>query len=252
MNRAAVKSVRRVFDVLEMFDRERRPLTLKSVCTALNYAPSSGAALMKSLVLLGYLDYDRRTRSYFPTMRIALLGQWVEGALFGEGAVLRLMRHLHKVTGETVLLAAQSDLSAQYIHAMHGAEPLQAAVPPGTLRPLAHSGVGWLLLSRQGEADIEKLCRRIDIETGKRVDRTMLKKNVAAVRRDGYVFSKHTVSRGMGIIAMLLPQGKFGRVFAIGVAGSVVRLEQKQAAILGAMQRGLKRFAAPAQARKTR
>jgi DNA-binding IclR family transcriptional regulator len=246
---AAVKSVARTFAVLEMFDRARRPLTLKDVREALGTAPSSGAALLKSLVTLGYLDYDRRTRSYFPTMRIAFLGQWVEEALFGDGRIVRLMKRLHKITGETVMLAAQSDLNAQYIHAVHGAEPLQVAVPPGTLRPLANSGVGWLLLSRLDEDEIERLCRRIDIAQGRRVDRAALRKTIAAVRRDGYVFSKHTVVRGTGIIAMLLPQGMLGRTFAIGVAGTVARLEQKQAMIVDALRRGVRGFAAPAQRR---
>ncbi len=242
MGAGVVKSARRVFEVLELFDRERRPLSLKDVCAALRYAPSSGAALLKSLVVLGYLDYDRGTRSYFPTMRIAVLGGWVEDALFGGGAILRLMKRLHETTGETVMLAAQSDLSAQYIHSVHGAEPLQGAVSPGTLRPLANSGMGWLLLSRQPEDAIERLCRRIDIAQGRRVDRMALRRNIAAVRADGYVFSRHTVRRGMGIIAMLLPQAPFGRTFALGIAGSVANLESKQAQILDSLRRGIKRI----------
>lgn len=234
---AAIKSARRVFEVLELFDARRRPLTLKDVCGALGYAPSSGAALLKSLVVLGYLEYERRGRTYFPTMRIASLGQWVPDALFGGGAVLKTMQRLHRATGETVLLAVQSDLSAQYVHAVHDAEPLQVAVPPGTLRPLAGSGMGWLLLSRETPAEIEKLCRRIDIATGKRVDRAALVRNIATVRRDGYVFSRHTVRRGMGIIAMLLPPGP--RNFALGVAGRVSALEHKQESILRALRRGI-------------
>jgi DNA-binding IclR family transcriptional regulator len=250
MSESVVKSARRVFEVLEMFDRERRPLSLKAICTAFAYAPSSGAALLKSLLALGYLDYDRATRSYFPTMRIAFLGQWVQDALFGKGEVLRLMAHLHAATGETIMLATQSDLHAQYIHTVHSGEPLQVAVPPGTLRPLATSGMGWLLLSCRSDADIEKLCRRIDIEAGQRVDRAALRRNVAAARRNGYVFSKHSVRRGTGIIAMLLPDGAFARSFAIGVAGSVRQLERKQAAILEAMRRGFREFLPPAQKTK--
>ncbi|MEJ1968954.1 MAG: IclR family transcriptional regulator [Rhizomicrobium sp.] len=242
MSAAVVKSARRVFEVLELFERRRQPLGLKDICAAFGYAPSSGAALLKSLVALGYLDYDRGSRTYLPTMRIVFLGQWVEQALFGGGAILRLMQRLHRATGETVMLAAQSDLSAQYIHAVQGEAPLQVAVPVGTLRPLTNSGMGWLLLSRQKEAGIELLCRRIDIEQGKRVDRAALKRNIAAVRRDGYVFSRHTVRRGTGIIAMLLPAGPFGRTFAIGVAGQVPQLEKKQAQILASLRRGIRRL----------
>src|SRR5579872_6336148 len=157
MSGTTIKSARRVFEVLEAFDRERRPLALKDVCATLDYPASSAAGLLKSLVTLGYLDYDRATRTYFPTMRIALLGQWVPRALFGEGAILRLMDKLHRETGETILLATESDLHAQYVHAVHTGEPLRAAVPAGTLRPLATSGTGWLLLSRRTEKEIERL-----------------------------------------------------------------------------------------------
>jgi DNA-binding IclR family transcriptional regulator len=245
MSAGIVKSARRVLGVLELFGATRRPMTLKQIGDALELAPSSGAAILKSLVALGYLDYERGSRSYFPTMRLASLGQWVPDALFGDGAVLKLMRRVHRATGEAVLLAVQSDLNAQYIHAVHDAEPMRATVPPGTLRPLAKSGVGWLLLSRQTEAQVEKLCRRIDIETGKRVDRAALKRNIEAVRRDGFVFSRHTVRRGVGIIAVMLPQTRHGRAFALGVAGNVARLEEKQEAILKVLRRSIKAMEAP-------
>ena len=74
MDRDAVKSARRAFEILELFDRERRPLALKDILEALGYPASSGSALLKSLVALGYLDYDRDRRTYFPTMRISALG----------------------------------------------------------------------------------------------------------------------------------------------------------------------------------
>jgi DNA-binding IclR family transcriptional regulator len=245
VTQTTVKSARRVFEVLEAFDRERRPLALKEICAQFEYPASSAAGLLKSLVTLGYLDYDRATRTYFPTMRIALLGQWVPGALFGEGAILRLMENLHRKTGETVLLATQSDLHAQYVHAVGTGEPLRAAVPAGTLRPLATSGTGWLLLSRRSDGEIESLCRRIDIEMGRKVDRGVLKRNIAQAKRDGFVFSKHNVTRGSGIIAVLLPGGAFGRTYAIGVGGTVARLERNQDAILKALRRGVARFVKP-------
>src|SRR4051794_31187165 len=98
----AIKSARRVFEILELFDRERRRLSLKEISARLGYPASSGSVLLKSVVALGYLDYDRRVKTYFPTMRITALGGWVPGALFGEGGVAELMDHLRAVTGETV------------------------------------------------------------------------------------------------------------------------------------------------------
>jgi len=244
MGDKAIKSARRVFEILEYFDRERRPLGLKQITGALGYPLSSGSALLKSIVAQGYLDYDKSNRTYFPTMRIAALGGWVHDALFGGGNVSRLMEHLHTVTGETVILATQSDLHAQYVHVIHSAEPLQVQAPPGARRPLAKSGMGWLLLSARSDKEIEVLRRRINAEPDQQPKLTSaeLMERVNAARGRGYVFSKHTVSEGAGIIASLIPGGPFGRTFAIGLGGPVSRLERKEAMILREIRAGVARF----------
>lgn len=238
MSDTAVKSAKRVFEVLELFERERRPLSLKAVLEALDYPASSGSALLKSLVTLGYLDYDRDRRSYFPTMRIAALGAWVHEALFEDGALASVMQHLREATGETVILGTQSDLTAQYVHVVRSGEPLQFAVPPGTRRPLANSGMGWLLLSAKSDDEIERLRRRINAEAGgeEALSREDLALRVGEVRTRGYAFSKNTVSPGAGIIGVLLPKGPFGRVFGLGIGGPVARLEANEAAIVAELR----------------
>lgn len=240
----AVKSARRVFEILEHFDRERRPLALKEIARRLNYPPSSGSVLLKSLVTLGYLEYDQASRTYFPTMRIAALGSWVQGSLFGEGEITRLMAHLHKKTKETVILATRSGLYAQYVHLIHSAEPLHFAVPPGTRRPLANSGMGWLFLSALGPRELDRVRRRINAEPGRRqkFSADEILRRVAQVRAKGYAFSKGSVSEGVGIIGMLLPKGALGRRFALGLAGPIPRLERKEKAIVEALRAGIARY----------
>ena len=239
----AVKSARRAFEVLEAFDRHRRPLALKELLDELGYPASSGSALLKSLVAMGYLDYDRDRRTYFPTMRLAVLGSWVPDALFGEGRLLAALEELHRKTGETVVLAVQSDLHAQYIHLIHSNEPLQFRAPPGTRRPLARSGMGWVLLSAKGDAEIERLRLRINAEDdGPKLGREELMARVNEVRTRGYAFSKHTVSEGVGIIGAALPKGPFGRVYAVGAAGYVSRLERKEHEIVRELKAMVRRL----------
>jgi IclR family KDG regulon transcriptional repressor len=233
----AVKSAQRALEILEVFARQRRPLALKEILEELGYPTSSGSALMKSLVALGYLDYDRERRTYFPTMRIAVLGSWVPAALFGEGPLLAALEELHAKVGETVVLAVQSDLHAQYVHVIHSAEPLQFRAPPATLRPLARSGMGLVLLAARKDAEIERLRRRINASgDGAMQSREELMARVNEVRARGYAFSKNSISPGLGIIGAALPKGPFGRVAAVGVAGRTPRLEEKQEAIVAELQ----------------
>ena len=228
MTASTVKSARRVIEIMEYFDRIRRPLSLKEICDHLSYPVSSGATLLKSLVLLGYLEYDRRSRTYLPTMRIAVLGSWVPATLFGEIDVLPMMEGLRNRTGETVILGTQSDLFAQYVHVVHSTEPLHYTPSPGIVRPLARSGVGQLLLSAQADDDIDLLVRRINIsEDGERIALAEVMKDISAIRRQGYVYTRNLVTDGVGLVAVLLPVAPFGRRFAIGLGGPVARLDAR-------------------------
>ena len=245
MTDSAVKSAKRAFEILEAFSRHRRPLALKELLDELDYPASSGSALMKSLVALGYLDYDGERRTYFPTMRIAALGSWVPGTLFGDGPLLGALEDLHRETGETVILAVQSDLHAQYVHVIPSLEPLQLRVPPGTRRPLAQSGLGLVLLSAKRDPEIERLRRRINAAgEGAALSRDEMMARVNAVRARGYAFSRNAISQGVGIIGAALPNGPFGRVFAVGAAGQVERLERKEDEIVAALKTMLWRLAA--------
>jgi DNA-binding IclR family transcriptional regulator len=239
VSEGAIKSAKRALEILEVFARHKRPLALKEVLDELGYPTSSGSALMKSLVALGYLDYDRERRTYFPTMRIHVLGHWVPGVLFGDGPLLAGLEDLQARTGQTVVLAVQSDLHAQYVHVLPAPEPLQLRAPPGTLRPLARSGMGLVLLSAKKDAEVERLRRRINA-SGDDIAQTReeLMTRVNEVRARGYAFSRNTISPGIGILGAALPRGPFGRTFAVGVAGRVPDLEENRDEIVDAL-RGL-------------
>lgn len=224
-----VKSAQRAFAVLELFERERRPLGLSDVTGELGWPTSSAAALLKSLVVLGYLEYDRARRTYNPTMRIAVLGRWVPESLFGDGAVLAAAERLHERTGLTVILAVQSDLHAQYLHVIHAGEPLAGMVTPGLLRPLAVSGMGQLFLSAQTDEEVRRLVRRLNYRAeGERVRIGDLLVRLHEVRARGYAFSKDAVSAGYGLIGALAPEAVLGRRIGVGVSGRTAELEARE------------------------
>lgn len=249
MSEATVKSARRVFEVLELFDRIRAPLSLKDVCERLGYPPSSGAAILKSLVMLGYLEYDKRSRTYLPTMRIAALGSWVVTDLFGGLNIIELMERLGTEIGLPVILATQSDLHCQYAHVLNPLDTgtsLTFDVAPGTLRPLAKSGLGRLLLSCRTDRSIQSIVRRIDAarQPGEdKIDVDELMKSVNKIRRDGYVTSHGLVTQGVGIMGVLLPENPFRRVFAIGLGGSSEELEKDRERHLLLLRKAVSDFA---------
>jgi len=222
-----VKSAVRVLEVFELFQREQRPMPLKDICAALDYPQSSGTVLMKNLVTLGYLSYDRATRMYFPTLRVAALGDWVSHALFGQGEVFELMRDLHSATGEAVSIAAQNDIYIQYIRMIQSIHPLRFHVEEGSMRPLTLSATGWLLMSVHNDRAVEKLVRRANIATRRVEDRQplpLMMERVRQARTTGIVYTEHIPFPGGATVCAMLPVKVQGRAVVLGLGGAVERI----------------------------
>jgi DNA-binding IclR family transcriptional regulator len=102
-----------------------------------------------------------------------------------------------------------------------------------------------MLLSARSDDTIEKLVRRINFEEEdrkKKVDLKELMQKLRKIRKDGYVISLHTVTAGAGVIGMLLPERRHGRILAIGVGGPVERLVSKRTQILRSLREGIEKF----------
>lgn len=204
----SVKSARRVFDVLEFFEEQRRAASAVEVANALGFPQSSTSALMRTMTAFGYLHYDSSRRTYIPTPRVSMLGQWISPALFTRGRLINLMEDLSARTGETIMVALRNGLSAQYIHVIQAKLPMRLYVKAGTLRPLARSGSGYALLSSYRDREVRRLVRLIntnETRPDRQVDIKALLRELRNVRSKGHAFSVNLVTPGAGVVAMNLP-----------------------------------------------
>lgn len=236
-----VKSVKRIFEVLELFQIKRSPLTLNEVCLAFSYPASSGSALLKSMVQLGYLDYNKNDRTYLPTMKLSELGGWVQQAIFGDGSVLASMTALSERFGETITLTVQSDLYAQYLYLIPSKLPIWYQVPVGTIRPLTGSASGLMILSTRRNAAIEKVFRRIKFYELDPLKETLpaVMRKITICRSQGYFFGKNAIVEGVGGISVLLPDQARGRHHAIGVHGPIERIAPQEQEIVNMLRRAV-------------
>ncbi len=243
-----VKSVERVFAILECFARMRSPLSAIEIGRRLDYPASSTAALLKSMVGLGYLAYDKATRTYFPTIRLPLIAKWIDEAILGDAKLDRLVEELRTETGETVMVAAQNGLEMQYLLNRPGIFPVRFLAPAGTMRPICASGIGWALLGTKPDAEVLAIVKRLNraAPSAQRIDPVPLLDLVAQVRAQGYAASYGTVVAGSGIIAMAMPPVAQDRPLVLGIGGPVERLEKKEAALVQKMRRALRRHFPPA------
>lgn len=242
MQSAQVKSATRAIEILEYFMGVRQPRAMSEIALALGYPQSSATVLLKTLVALGYLNFDRKERVYFPTPKVTSLGDWVPRALFGSSRVLDAMRDVHAATGEGVGVSTKNDVYLQYVQNLQSTHVLRFVIPEGTLRPLTQSGIGWTLMSTLPDDKIDNLVRRANIASDKseRVTVASILEKVREIRQKGYCFSQDVPFVGGATISMLLPVKIQNQPAVLFLGGAKARFQEHHDRYLAVLQRAVK------------
>ncbi len=244
---ALVKSAGRVLQILELFDEIQREARVSEIAERLSVPQSSTSVLLKSLVRLGYLDYDPASRSFLPSPRVALLGAWLDKGPVRDGSLVRMLEHLSERTGGTVILAARNAIFSQYVHVLQARTAMRFHVPPGTRRLVVWSATGTALLADSPEAEIGPLVRRTNAEAPAEqppIAVAAVLANLARLRRDGHFLSRGLVTPGAGSIAVPLPRriDSKGRPLAVAVSGLLDEFERREAEIAATIHDAVTRF----------
>ena len=233
---SVIKSVTRVFEVLEMFEAQKVPLTSSKVGRRLNYPASSALALLKSMVELGYLSFDAFEKTYFPTVRLTILGQWIERAAhLGDSSLTTVVDSLIQATGESVALSCQTDLDMQFVYTARGPQHVTHNVQAGQLAPLFRSTIGLVALSARPDAEIRRLVERHNRNAATKADRVVAEEVleiVEGVRGRGWLAGYDMYLDGVGAIAWLLPAPEGVRGTVLSVSGPSGRLRANEAKIV--------------------
>jgi DNA-binding IclR family transcriptional regulator len=243
MNDSIVKSVGRVFEVLELFDAERAALTATAIARTLKYPASSTVALLKSMVRLGYLTYDYSERTYLPTIRLALIGTWLEHSFYVDGHLFELMDDVSKNTEESTFLSWQSDLDVQSVRfrlADNGLAPLT-----GSRAPLFSAVTGLTALTIKRDVDVIKLAERVNQLRRKQdpqVDVPAIMEQIRRFRALGYGVEYDDT--GTGTMAWVLRQKGTSRALVLSILGPADRIKANEKSIVTTVKAALKRYGA--------
>jgi DNA-binding IclR family transcriptional regulator len=241
-----VKSAARVLEILEFFDDVRREASVGEIASRLNYPQSSTSVLLKSPVDLGYLGYDAASRSFLPTVRIALLGTWLDGGPMRDGRLIRLLEELAFLTGDTVILAARNGIFSQFVHVIQARAAMRFHVPQGSRRLLVWSATGFALLSAIADDDIRGLVRRTNSELSlpQPIEPRRVLSNVRQTREHKYFFSRGLVTPGAGSIAVALPPGAEFREcpLAVGISGVLEHFIHREAELVRLVRETINRY----------
>jgi DNA-binding IclR family transcriptional regulator len=245
MRRPVVKSASRTLEVLELFSEQRRPLRLHEIYEQLHYPQSSATNLMKSMVMMGYLNYNRATRTYIPTNKVGSLGNWLSSFMYGQSGYHELVNSLQKRTDETVALSTQNDLFIQYMIIKTPQHEFKMPPGEGSMRLLTKSTSGMALLSRMSNRQVDKICRHINYyELGpeNRVEITQVLKDLVWIRQIGYSYTENYPTPEVSSMAFPLGESLYGIPLALGVGGLSDRIARRKMQIVATIRETIAEF----------
>lgn len=234
MPRPPVKSAIRALEVLSLFSKKRCALSQSDIIRQLKYPQSSGTFLLKSLMEAGYLSYDRKDRTYLPTPEVLLLGRWLQDygyeGFFSKSAITALLDDLQNATDETISVATQNDIFAQFHRVLVKNLSATMYIPEGAMLPMSYTAYGYVLLSAQTPGKAERACRLINARErtpSRRLDLQKMADKLHLIRETGYCYMRNPYLLGAGSIAALLPVRIAGHHVAVGIGGPAERIEGK-------------------------
>lgn len=231
MSDLPIKSVKRVFEILELFNEERRPLPAKEIAKRLNYPLMSAHALLKSIHELGYADFDSVTWSYTPTRSFPDLLDWVRDFLDREPHILEFANAANYETKETVNLSRRMDTKVKIIHGKETSYTLGVSVKIGTVMPVTSSLTGMAALSVLSDAEIETFLshvEKVDPEQAKSMDRVLLSEIISEFREVGMVTRCGLVVPDIGAVCVPVCAENSSEIIIVGVVGPSDRIALNQ------------------------
>jgi IclR family acetate operon transcriptional repressor len=223
------KIVERTLDLLELFAKEKRPLTLSDIAHMLKIPLSSCHDVVQAMQARGYI-YELAPRAgYYPTSRLHLLGKEIGS---NDPVLMRaelLLRSLRDTLDESVLLSKVSGLTATYLLAFEPTHPLRMLVKVGdTIRSLHATSAGKALLSSLDERTLtaflnsEKL---LPLTKQTITSKTALRKDIELGKKRRWFLNRGESLNGVTTVSATLKWNS--SIYIVTVAGPSSRLDQK-------------------------
>jgi DNA-binding IclR family transcriptional regulator len=229
-------SVERAFAILETFEQERRPLSMKELSDICRIPASTCHSLVHALLDRAYLYQAGRRKDLYPTRRLYDLGATI---LAHDPVLQRLepvMQSLRETTHETVILGKRHKRGIVYLAVLEGPQVIRYSAQAGDSKPLHSTSIGKALLSALPEGELRKLLAngplpRVTAATITEIDSLLA--DIETGRAQDYF-----VTRGENVAdvtAMALPVAINNELYGLAVAGPSHRMDSHEAQVGAAL-----------------
>lgn len=230
-------SAERVLAILEMFAREKRPLSATELAEYCRIPASTCHGLVHILLRRSYLYQVGRRKDFYPTRRLFDVGS----VIVANDQVLQrfepAMEALRDATQETVVLGKRRKENIVYLEVLESPQTIRYSAAAGDSKPLHSTCIGKTILAELSPEDIREWWNVQPPEkvTDNTVDSyARLMADIEEGLRDGYF-----ITRGENVpdvTALAIPVSINNERFGLAVAGPSPRVERHKEQIVDALK----------------
>ena len=230
-------SAERVLAILEMFAREKRPLSATELSEYCRIPASTCHSLVHMLLRRSYLYQVGRRKDLYPTRRLFDIGS----VIVDHDQVLQrfepAMEALRSATQETVILGKRRKENIVYLDVLESPQTIRYSAAAGDSKPLHSTCIGKTILAELSPEDIREWWTSHPPAkvTGNTIDSyARLMDDIEEGLRDGYF-----ITRGENVpdvTALAVPVSVNNERFGLAVAGPSHRVERHKDTIVDALK----------------
>jgi len=165
---------------------------------------STAHRLLNELTDIGALRFDAETKSYFGGLLLARFGAAVAADYDLRKIVRPHLERLHEQTGHTATLGIRDGNRGIYLDKVETRDfGIRLHSEIGKAFPLHCTGIGKVLLSQIDDGEVKAILRgKLESLTHRTTtDKTMLRKELKNIRRQGYAIDDEEITRGLICVA---------------------------------------------------
>lgn len=188
----SLQTVHRAIQILKVFSRERKYLSLTDIHKLTGLSVSTLQRLTSTLVYEGFLHRDEQTKQYQLGLGLLFLGELVEKNTGLLSIAQPVLEKLNRVTTESVSLNIIENNERRCIYNLPSQHKLSANTYVGDTSPLYAGASAKVLLAHWSDAEIAHYLREVQFEaiTEKTItSKEQLVQNLQQIKEQGYAVS---------------------------------------------------------------
>jgi len=208
----SINSVFKTFRLIESLREPNSEYSLTEITKKLDLSIGSAQRITNSLIVLGYLDKDKKTKKYRLTPKWLPIGFGVVASSEIRRIALPYLKNLYNETGESISLVIREKDEVIYLDRLIARDLIRFNIRAGLRMPLYSNSMGKAILAFLPDDERDGILQRTVLDNKSSLEafnEFAIKQELDEIKQRGYVVHRVQLSGGALAIAapILNPKG---------------------------------------------